>query len=223
MIIELPERFYKEFGEYGGYAKVENGILELQCPWEFEKLMVELAYALKGRTKCCYCYREVEPNKITIDHLFPLNFGGVTITNNLEPACGSCNSSKSNLNQYEYKIWRTLSTQEEKKSFYKNTVRNKRRRKINPKIKNGFDLPKKWSEYWRLDKIQKITKVDNRGSDKYKRMYTFVSRYGKLPRPIIVSAKGVLLDGETAYAVAKELKFKEVPVIVLENVRVVRN
>lgn len=125
MNVELPENYYRSEGAYK-YALVRNGILELQGAWDFEKLMVELTYLLKGRTRCFYCKREIDPSKVTIDHVFPSDFGGVTIPCNLEPSCGSCNSQKSNLNKYEYKIWLTLS-KEERKTFYQKTIKRKKK------------------------------------------------------------------------------------------------
>ena len=53
-------------------------------------------------------------------------------------------------------------------------------------------------------------------------MLTFARRYNKLPRTIVVSRNGKLLDGATAYEVAKKLRFVEVPVTVLENVVIYR-
>lgn len=221
MNVELPENYYQSEGA-NKYALVRNGILELQGSWDFERLMVELTYLLKGRTRCFYCKREIDPGKVTIDHVFPRDFGGVTIPCNLEPSCASCNSKKSNLNKYEYKIWLTLS-KDERKKFYQKTIKRKHKRKNNPKTKNGFDFPKKWLEYRKLDSIKKISKIDNRGSEKFKKMLTFARKAKKIPRPLIISRNNILLDGETAYMVAKTLNFKEVPVIALENVVVLRN
>lgn len=220
MIIELPEMFYKADGKK--YVRVKNGILEIHGYWDFEKLMVQLAYEMKGKCQCYYCRKSVDPKKITIDHLFPSDFGGMSITNNLEPACQKCNSSKSNMNQYEYGVWRTIRDEEAQKNFYHSVVAKKKKRKFNAKVKKGFDLPKSWVEYRRLDSIQKISKVSNTNSNKFKRMLTFARRYNKLPRTIVVSRNGKLLDGATAYEVAKKLRFVEVPVTVLENVVIYR-
>lgn len=221
MIIELPERFYKADGEK--YVRVKDGILEIHGYWDFEKLMVTLAYVMKGRGRCYYCRKKVDPTKITIDHLFPSDFGGMSITNNLEPACQQCNSCKSNMNQYEFGVWRTIRDPEDQKRFYHRVVAKKRGRKLNPKIKKGYDLPTSWVEYRRLDTIQKLGKASNQGSRKFKRMLTFAKKFNKLPRTIVVSKNGILLDGATAYGVAKLLKFEEVPVTVLENVIITRN
>lgn len=221
MIIELPNQYERIESKYN-YVRVRNGVLELRGNFNFNKLMIKFAYLLKGNDWCYYCNRQIQPHKITIDHEHPINFGGVTITNNLKPACQPCNSRKSNMNQYEFNIWRTLESTEKRKSFYKKTIAKKRKRKNNPKLKKGFDLPKKWVSFEELSKIEKVTKVDNTGSESFKRMLIFARRYQKLPRPLVISSNQILLDGETAYAVAKAMQFKEVPVIMLENVIVLR-
>lgn len=221
MIIELPKKFERNENRYS-FARIRDGVLEIKGDVDFEKLMVELTYALKGRTQCYYCRQPVHAKKITIDHLYPSDFGGVTITNNLEPACYKCNSSKSNMNQFEFNVWRTINSKEEQKAFYHRTVARKKRLKKDPKVRRGYDLPRKWVKYIKLEYVHKISKTDNRGSEKFKRMFTFARRYKKLPRPIVISSNYILLDGETAYAVAKDLHFVEVPVIILENVVVLR-
>lgn len=222
MIIELPSRFYSE-KEEGNFARVHDGRLEIHGPWDFEKLMIELSYKMKGRTRCFYCRRRVDFNKITIDHLYPRDFGGITITSNLEPACRECNSQKSNMNQYEYGVWRTISSDNERRSYYHSVVSNKRKRIRDPNIRKGFDLPKRWIEYRRLDSIQAVKHIDNKYGNKFRRIMNFVQKNGKLPRPIVISANNMLLDGATTFNVANEMKLREVPVIVLENVVAFRN
>ena len=222
MIIELPYHFYSEKKE-GNFARVHDGTLEIHGPWNFEKLMVELTYRIKGRTKCFYCRRKVEGEKITIDHLYPRDFGGITITNNLEPACRSCNSKKSNMNQYEYEVWRTISSENERRSYYHSIVSTKERRIRAPNIKKGFDLPKRWIEYRRLNTINTAKRINNSDCGKFKRIMKFVKRTGKLPRPIVISSNCMLLDGMTTYNVAEHMKLEEVPVIILENVVAFRN
>ncbi|MGN1330062.1 MAG: HNH endonuclease [Clostridia bacterium] len=221
MIIELPSQYERIEGK-NNFARVREGVLELKGNYDFEKIMIEMAYLLKGKNRCHYCRNSVPEDKITIDHLYPLDFGGVTITNNLEPACHSCNSKKSNMNQFEFNIWRTINSKEEQKSFYHKTIAKKRARKMNPKKKKGFDLPKKWVTYRNLSAIKKITKAENRKSERFKKMLMFARKYHKLPRPLIISSNYILLDGKIAYSVAKVLHFEEVPVIILENVVVLR-
>lgn len=115
MLVELPKKFERKLNEYS-FARIRDGVLELKGDFNFEKIMIELTYQMRGRTECYYCKRKVKATKITIDHMFPSDFGGVTITNNLAPACSTCNSNKSNMNQYEFRVWSSLKSREEKKA-----------------------------------------------------------------------------------------------------------
>lgn len=218
MIIELPREFSKTYRK--GYATIRKGILELHgnFGYDFEKIMVDLAYEIKGRTRCYYCHNQVDEEKITIDHLYPRHFGGITVTNNLEPACTNCNSKKTNMNQYEFQVWRTIKEKADKKEFFKECIQRKRSKKCDPKEMKGFDLPKEWVTYVPFNTIQKVTNMDQRGTRRYIRMTRFVKKYKKLPRPMTISANNVLLNGETAYVVAKEFKIENIPVVILENV-----
>lgn len=50
---------------------------------------------------CAYCGRpESRRHKLTREHIIPVDSGGKTVRRNIVPACGSCNSSKSN-NSFE--------------------------------------------------------------------------------------------------------------------------
>ena len=46
--------------------------------------------------------------EMTIDHVYPADFGGPTITNNLLPSCKGCNNKKRNMlyneSLYKYRI-----------------------------------------------------------------------------------------------------------------------
>jgi 5-methylcytosine-specific restriction endonuclease McrA len=49
--------------------------------------------------KCAYCGKE---SNLSQDHFIPLSKGGEYTINNIVPACGSCNSSKSNKDFFEW-------------------------------------------------------------------------------------------------------------------------
>lgn len=221
MIVVLPKTYYRTDDDGYSFVSIENGVLTLKGHWDFEKLMVEFTYMLKG-TKCHYCHRELFPNKMTIDHLFPSDFGGITIPNNLEPSCSRCNGTKSNMNEYEYRRWRSLADPESRKRFYRRIIKRKKSRKFNSDDKNGFDLPRRWITKINRTNIRCYSKISNQGSRKYKKMMQYAKKYGKLPRPIVISSNNIILDGYTAFAIARELNFKQVPVIILDNVVVIR-
>ena len=43
---------------------------------------------------CQYCEKKVNPKDLTMDHLVPLARGGLSVKNNLVPACKECNAKK---------------------------------------------------------------------------------------------------------------------------------
>lgn len=217
MIIELPKEFTKRYCETK-YVIVRKGILEIHGGCDFEKLMIEMSFLIRGRTKCYYCGKMVDPKKITIDHCYPRDFGGVSITSNLRPACGSCNSSKSNLNAEEFRLYMTLEKLE-KKEYYKSILAKKERKKYSKKNRDYFDLPKSWVKIVNLGGIRVKKRMDTSGGRKFTKTLNFAQRYGKLPRPLVVTSNYVLVNGTVPYDVACKLKMKKVPVIVLNNVK----
>ena len=57
MIIRLPRKFYYTEKKNSSYAYVQNGILYIKGGVNYEDLMYELTYILKGYDKCYYCGR----------------------------------------------------------------------------------------------------------------------------------------------------------------------
>lgn len=215
MIIELPEKFSKVYNN-GWYVIIREGVLEIHGGCNYRELMNQVTYALKGRTRCYYCHKIMRPEACTIDHLFPQDFGGVSITNNLEPSCGQCNSHKSNMNEMEFKVWRTISSEEARKKYCKKAITRKMTAKYDSKRIDGFDLPRDWVTIQKLDLIQKATRTH--GEARYLKTCSFIEEHNKLPVPLVLSQNQVVLSGIAAYAAAKEKGLKVVPVIILENV-----
>ena len=101
MIIELPKNYF--YGpEKNGCAYVRDGILVVQGHINYEELMYNLAYVLKGYETCAFCGKNLEQRTRTLDHLYPRNWGGVSIPHNLMPACSRCNSLKGNLTYEQF-------------------------------------------------------------------------------------------------------------------------
>ncbi len=222
MNIELPRKFTKSAKDKHVTVR-KDGVLEIKGAWELYPLMSELTYKMKGKTVCQYCRRKIEPYRMTIDHLYPREFGGISITNNLGPACGNCNREKGSLNEAEYRVMRTFSTRAEKERYYKMCIAEKNRKKYNPHYLIGFDLPEEWIEY---RNIKQITSGNNakiyRKSKSYSKERAFIRKNnGKLSRPVVISKNGVLLESESVYYAAKDERITRIPVVVLENVIVI--
>jgi hypothetical protein len=176
-----------------------------------------LTYEMKGKHTCYYCSKEIQNNKVTLDHLYPQNFGGPTITNNLVPSCAQCNGQKSNMTEEQYKIFLSLSSQEQKQ-YLKDLqlVFEYIRRWV------GFELPKEWIEEKEIDNIiANISLSECCKGKKYDAIKEYYKKYKHFQKPLIVDRKNFLLDGFTTLIYAKNHNIQKVPTIVLENVEVI--
>lgn len=206
MIIQLPSKF-----SLLPIAEVKKGNLIIYQLTRFEDLMYELTYACKKR-KCVYCGKKLNKKNSTLDHRYPRDSGGISITNNLYPCCTKHNSEKGNLTDEEYLKVRNLPQRERKK--YLSAIR-KYREKTFRKI--GFVLPKKWVIYEDINQIHYPKKQVLRGK-KYHRNVEFYQKYKKLPRPVIVDRNNNILDGYNIIIFANDFGIKRIPVIRLDNV-----
>lgn len=214
MKIPLPSKFIYYTDDRTASAYVRKNTLYINGLISWEKLAYDLCYALNGRKVCTYCGKTVKKSKMTLDHMFPRFFGGVSIPTNLTPACKSCNNKKSDLNYYEFKVFRTMNEKDGKR--YRMSIYRKKR-KI--RFQRGFDLPRNWTTSMDIkDIIARPIPDDGRNQKKYQRVTHFVERYGHLPNPIVVSANDVLLEGNTIYWVSVDFGFEYVQVIRLDNV-----
>lgn len=70
--------------------------------WNIHDLMQFNVAKIRNNNFCWYCGRELPPNELTIDHVFPRSKGGDNDMNNIIMVCKSCNSSKSNMDLFEW-------------------------------------------------------------------------------------------------------------------------
>ncbi len=206
MYMDIPKRFKLSF------AEINEGDLYIYKLLRFEDMMYEITYSLKEK-KCVYCGKRLSISNRTLDHRYPRDTGGISITNNLFPCCSNCNSSKSNLTHDEYLVLRKLSKKDRKKYLRHVYSYNK---KIMRKI--GYKLPKKWVEESDVKLINYKSPEENLRGKKYYRIVEFYNENKRLPRPIIVDKNNNLLDGFNILLFAEDSKIKSVPIIQLENV-----
>ena len=218
MIIELPREFtfFNETGEIVAY--VENGILKLKNTASYKKVMFELTYEMKGRKRCCYCERTVDKKEMTLDHVYPRDFGGPSITDNLVPCCQEWNSDKNNFTHQQYKeilLARQNGTAKQlKEEFYKKQEELRKQKKYN--------LPEHWIEEVKLSELR-ILYLDSfnyKATKKYNDSKKFYNMYEMLRRPIVVDRKNNILDEFILYLFARDKKLEKVPIIKLENVQI---
>ncbi|WP_223926829.1 HNH endonuclease [Prevotella lacticifex] len=70
--------------------------------WNIHDLMQLNVAKIKENNFCWYCGKEMPPSKLTIDHVFPRNKGGNNDMDNIIMVCKTCNSSKGNMDLFEW-------------------------------------------------------------------------------------------------------------------------
>ncbi len=213
MIIELPEKLSKM--EKEGRVRIEDNILYLSKKESFVKTMIWLTYELKG--SCCrYCGVELKKDEITWDHIYPQNFGGPTITNNLAASCFKCNNEKSNMTPEEYKNFIQVK-QEGTNADIKRYIRKLLKKQEKLKKEGIFNLPKDWATILTVDDVND-SEYEVMYGKAYKKKEAYHKKYGHFEAPILVDRNGYLLDGCTKVLLAKNNGIKKIPAIILENV-----
>lgn len=211
MILNLPEHFSEDNKNYK--AEVRNKILYIAWVLKFEQLMYDLAFWMYGEHECYYCNKICNDTKMTIDHVYPKKYGGVSVPENLRPACNECNTEKGNLNLSEYKTLKGLKKNSRKR--YRERRGAKKEKILHEK---GFDLPEEWIEMVNISDIIFPSYYKFVYGKKFMKDINFIKEYGHVPKPVILSSNKVLLDGRNVYKSAQKLKLKKIPAIVLENV-----
>ena len=197
---------------------IEDGVLKLRNIAAFKRVVYELTYQMKGWHMCYYCGKRVKNKKITIDHLYPQNLGGITITNNLVPACAKCNSEKSNMTLEEYNKFLKIQDKYLEKEYWQEMKEKKEDFRKNKQ----YQIPEKWLIEQEISKIFLEVRLDNPTKTlKYKKVEKFYAKYGYFQRPIVVDKNGFLLDGFYNVIYAKIHGIETLQAVRLENVEVI--
>ena len=123
--------------------------------WNIHDLLEFNVAKIKENNYCWYCGKEMEPSKLTKDHVFPKSKGGVNDMDNIIMVCKTCNSSKGNMDLFEWyatvrKEWPPLNILiHYLKNIYLYSVENGLMDKHAEEL-DGMDLPFKW-QYIPLD------------------------------------------------------------------------
>jgi len=213
MIMELPKRFYLPFAEV-----TKDGQLIMEQVIRYEDLMYELTYALRRR-RCIYCDKRLNYKNSTMDHRYPRVTGGISIVNNLFPACPQCNSGKGDLTHKEYLKLKEIANSEERK-IYLQEIKEQKEKNLH---RIGYILPNKWVEFMDVADIQYRMPDYNLRGKKYYRILEFYNKYKQLPRPIVVDKENKLLDGYNIILFSNDFNIQYIPVIKLENVIVIKH
>lgn len=217
MTIEIP-RGYTFVKDGSIIAFEDNGILKIYGRrGKFQDVMYDLTYETKGRNKCYYCGTEVPlPSKMTLDHIHPVSLGGPTIPQNLVPSCRRCNGIKENMTPQQYRAYRNLKDEEQKRKFLQEywNIRYFQERWLHI-------LPEEWINQTLISDLLVLMDLTETETKKYKKIEDYYSRCKQFPKPIVVDSQRFVLDGFTQVLYAKNNKIKEIPAIVLENVAVI--
>lgn len=216
MKIQLPKTFEYHVGST--HAMVHNGVLEM-TPMDFEKVMYQVTYRLKGKVRCAYCNKLFDQNTITLDHVFPRDYGGISIPNNLKPCCKKCNKNKSNFLPWQYRKLRKLNGKEKNQEEERYQYENMQARK-----EQGILIPREWYEMRKEYSVLTVITSEQpfKESKKYQRVIEMYETYGKICKPIVVSQNRFVLDGFAVLLTAKNLGIKiPLPFVTLENVIVI--
>lgn len=220
MIMNLPKNFSIGDVRLKNDAYIENGILKIRKTASFRYVVYELTFLLKGgKHRCKYCNRMVSNKKVTMDHLYPQDMGGPTITNNLLPACQKCNNEKTNMTAKEYKKYVKLKREGKQKVFLKELEAKKE----DIRSRKEYQIPKSWVCEKEITTIILDIRLNEDSSQtaKYKKVQDFYLRYEYFQKPIVVDKNGFLLDGFYTVMYAKDHYIKTIPAIQLENVEVI--
>jgi len=76
-------------------------IFQRKMRFEISSMVQQKVWAADG-FKCRYCNRPMGHVRLTIDHFYPLENGGVNHEENYISACASCNKKKGNLDPKEW-------------------------------------------------------------------------------------------------------------------------
>lgn len=70
--------------------------------WNIHDLFEFNIEKIKSNNYCWYCGQEMEPSKLTKDHVFPRAKGGKDCLDNIIMVCKTCNSSKGKMDLFEW-------------------------------------------------------------------------------------------------------------------------
>ena len=70
--------------------------------WTIRDLMQFNVSKIRNNDFCWYCGCELPPSELTIDHVFPRSKGGDNNMDNIMMVCKSCNSSKGNMDLFQW-------------------------------------------------------------------------------------------------------------------------
>ncbi len=217
MKIMLPEHYF--YSNKAGKAYVSKGKLYIEGNVNYERLIYDIVYFLKGKTTCYYCGNPLTSKKMTLDHKYPRFLGGISIPENLEPCCKKCNLNKLCMTEEQFMVWSSIGSIKEKDLFFQNCVME------NTEVlkKKKFLIPSEWIEIYDVSRYFRDVPFKRINKRKYKKLEIYFEKWHQYSKPIIVSANGWVFEGNHIITHAKKINKHYVCAVVLENVIVKKN
>lgn len=230
MKIPLP---CKDYIFPDGSAEIRDWILYIHKAKAFKEIMYKIAYMIYGEDECYYCHRKfkshVEPNetdeyfdKMTMDHLYSQEFGGLTIPQNMRPCCERCNLRKGNLFEDEFEEKKRLPTGSDEESRLIRANFDARIKKVQAERRMGIvqSIPSEW-----LTSAEDIRRVrcnlwlyEGMGAE-YRKQKNMQQKNKYIPRVIVLSSNLYVLDGFYTILLTKlDRRFDDYKISVLDNV-----
>ena len=227
MFVDLPKQGFEFIRNMQVDAYINSdGILKIKKQYvKFEDLMYALTYTMKRDMVCPFCGSIIRAKNLTLDHMYPRDFGGISITNNLIPCCRKCNSNKGSLDFSEYNRLMAKNLSRTEFEMEKQKVLERKEKK---RYSRGIFLPDKWMKYIPIDSliVRDYYKTLNlKGSQKNRKLASniaYIKEYNHMKRPIIVDKNLFIVDGYVWYVSALVTKkFKKIPVVMIDNLELI--
>lgn len=214
MNIRLPTQFYYSTNDPDVYAYVDDGILYINGPINFDSLMYNLTYAIYGYNRCYYCNCVLNNRNRSLDHIHPRAVGGISLTDNLLPTCKSCNGEKADMTPDQYQKFLKITSDLRRKEFVKQCELEN-----DQALKEGrFLIPSEWITNVDVSSFQDNINFNVLDSERILKHTNFFKSHHNYMHPIVISSNNWVLKGLHVIYQSKKWHRSMVPAIILDNV-----
>lgn len=171
---------------------------------------------IDGNIHCAYCGRILRYDEIVYSRIYPKCVGGVKIPDNMLVTCKRCDKNKGNMTKFEYLEYINSNKKE------KLVLQEKVKKSIEfYRKERAYKIPKNWIEYVNIKDEELKTNLVKVNKNRLKLNKEFYDKYKYFITPIVINTQKYILDGIEKYKYAKEQKVKFIPVIIIENLKII--
>ena len=171
---------------------------------------------LDGNIHCSCCGKVLKNNEIFYNRIYPREVGGIKIPQNMLITCSKCNKNKGNMTKFEYLEY--INSNEKQKKVIKQKV--KKSMEFYRK-ERAYKIPKTWIEYININTTELKTKLLKINNKKMLYEKEFYEKYEYFITPIIINTQNYILNGVEKYKIAQKEKLDNIPVIIIENIKII--